>query len=259
MKIQLLRHAATIIEFAGKKLLVDPMLSAAGTRSSISTKRKGKDLKNPLVDIPMGKAELERLISSVDAVLITHIHTDHFDDFKGDFLSKDIKIFCQPEDANAFKVAGFTDINQVSSTMKWNGIEIVRTKCHHGGILVRKIMGKGSGYFLKAFGEKTLYITGDTIWCGFVEDTIKEYSPDIIIIYGGGAKLPFGRSITMDEKDIEKVCEVSKEAQKVIVHMEAMNHCLLNRDKLKRYLKEKNCIDSVHIPRDGEVIDLGVR
>lgn len=258
MKIQLLRHATTIIEFAGKRILVDPVLSPAGVRKPFPTKRNGKKSRNPLVDIPIGKSELNRLINSVDAVLITHTHLDHFDDLKGVFLSKNIQIFCQPEDVGILKDIGFTEIKAIDSTLEWEGINIIRTKCKHGGKFLSRIMGKGSGYLLKASREKTLYITGDTVWCSFVEDTIKQNNPEVIIIYGGEAQLPFGRSITMNEKDIKKVCETSTESQKVIIHMEAMNHCLLKRDILKKYLHEANFESNMHIPSDGEIIDLNI-
>lgn len=256
MKIQLLRHATTIIEFAGKRILVDPVLSPAGVGNPFPTKKNGKGLRNPLVDIPIEKTELNPLITSVDAILITHTHSDHFDDLKGEFLPKNIQIFCQPEDVDFFNKIGFNDITAIESTLEWNGINIIRTKCNHGGLFWRSLMGKVSGYLLKANGEKTLYITGDTIWCSFVEDTIKQYSPQTIIIYGGAAQLPFGRPITMNEKDIEKVCETSIESQKVIIHMEAMNHCLLKRAGLKKHLQEANFISNIKIPNDGEIVDL---
>lgn len=258
MKIQLLRHATTIIEFAGKRILVDPVLSPAGVTKPIPTKKNGKRSRNPLVDIPIEKTELNRIINSVDAILITHTHLDHFDDLKGLFLPKNIQMFCQPEDVDILKDIGFSYIKAIDFTLEWEGINIIRTKCNHGGKFLKRIMGKGSGYLLKASHEKTLYITGDTVWCSLVEDTIKLYNPKTIIIYGGAAQLPFGRPITMNEKDIEKVCETSKESKKVIIHMEAINHCLLKRDRLRNYLHEANIISNIYIPNDGEIIDLSM-
>lgn len=255
MKIQLLRHATAVIEFTGKTILVDPVLSPAGAMNPFPTKRNSKKLKNPLVDIPIEKAQLDQLLNSVDAVLITHTHSDHLDDITRELVSENIQIFCQPEDVETLKKKGFSNIQAVENILEWSGISIIRTECKHGGFLLRRIMGQGSGYLLKAANEKTLYITGDTIWCNVVEETIKQYNPEMIIIYGGAAQLPFGRSITMNEKDIEKVCEISKESQKIILHMEAMNHCLLKRDELKKYLYERNILKNVHIPKDGEYID----
>lgn len=258
MEIQLLRHATTIIEFAGKKFLVDPVLSPAGVSKPIPTKGNGKGLRNPLVDIPFEKRELDRLINSVDAILITHTHSDHFDEFSGELLPKNIQIICQPEDTDVFTRIGFTDIHPIESTLEMDGIKIFRTKCNHGGIYWRRKMGIGSGYVLKASGEQSLYITGDTVWCTYVDDTIRKYNPEVIIIYGGAARFPVGRSITMNEDDIKKVCEASKESQKIIIHMEAINHCLQNRNDLRNFLYKANIISNIHIPNDGETIDLSI-
>lgn len=260
MKIQLLRHATTIIEYGGKKFLVDPVLCPAGVRNPFPTKEIRNWLKNPLINIPIEKIELDQLINSIDAILITHTHSDHFDDFKGEFFPRDIKIFCQPEDVNMLTNIGFNQIEPIEVKLEWNGINIIRTECNHGGIYLRRLMGKGSGYVLKGNREKALYITGDTIWCDFVQDTIKQYNPEVIIIYGGAAQLPFGRSITMNEKDIEKVCQTSKKSQKIIVHMEAINHCLLKRNILNNYLNRENIANTnnVHIPKDGQIIVLDI-
>jgi hypothetical protein len=38
--------------------------------------------------------------------------------------------------------------------------------------------------------------------------------------------------------------------------MEAFNHCLLTREKLRAYLKEKNLSGQVLVPNDGEEISL---
>lgn len=256
MKIQLLRHATTIVEFAGKKILIDPVLSPAGVKNPIPTKRSGKGLRNPLVDIPIEKTELERLINSVDAILVTHLHSDHFDDFSGELLPKNKPVICQPEDMQVFKKMGFSHIYPIKDTLDWEGINIIRTKCNHGGIYWRRKMGIGSGYVLKAVAEKTLYITGDTIWCTYVNDTIKKHNPETIIIYAGAAQFPLGRSITMNENDIKKVCQASKDSQKIIIHMEAINHCLLKRSDLREFLNTENIVSNIYVPNDGETIDL---
>ncbi|QJW48740.1 hypothetical protein HA075_25815 [bacterium BFN5] len=50
MKARLIRHATILLIYHGKTILVDPMLSAAGTMSPVVNSANGR--LNPLVDVP---------------------------------------------------------------------------------------------------------------------------------------------------------------------------------------------------------------
>lgn len=50
-------------------------------------------------------------ILDVDAVIVTHIHLDHFDPSAIELIPKDMKIFTQNDDeARQIKEAGFKDV-----------------------------------------------------------------------------------------------------------------------------------------------------
>lgn len=64
-------------------------------------------LNNPIVDLPV----LMEQILDVDAVIVTHIHLDHFDPSAIELIPKDMKIFTQNDDeARQIKEAGFKDV-----------------------------------------------------------------------------------------------------------------------------------------------------
>ena len=46
---------------------------------------------NPLVDLPM---PVEDIINGIDAVIVTHLHLDHWDDIAKEVLPKRNKIIC---------------------------------------------------------------------------------------------------------------------------------------------------------------------
>lgn len=255
MKLRLIRHATVLLTYGGQRILIDPMLSSAGMNHPIPTRGVGKDQRNPTAELPMDAIELQALVNSLDAVLLTHTHDDHWDDAAKALLPKDISVLCQVEDADGLRKHGYENIVPIASNARWSTMEINRTPAHHGGFIIRRKMGVTSGFILQAQGEPTLYIPGDTIWCKPVKDALQKFKPDAVILYAGAAQLPFGRSITMNAQDITKVCHTAPSASIIAVHMEAINHCLLTREALRQRLKEKGLDTRVQIPKDGETMD----
>jgi L-ascorbate metabolism protein UlaG (beta-lactamase superfamily) len=247
MIIQHIRHATMNIQYAGATILLDPMLSPAGAMPPVPN--SANDRANPTADL---KAPVAALLEA-DAVLLTHTHRDHLDPFASEMLPKTVRFYCQPKDACLLREQGFQDVVPIEQVYEWDaGIRITRTSGRHGtGILGWK-MGPVSGFVLQAPNEPTLYIAGDTIWCEDVENAIAEYRPDVIVLFAGAAQFLQGGSITMDKQDVVKVCRSSPDAQIVVAHMEAWNHCLLTRTELSAYLTRRGLHEKVHIPEDGE-------
>jgi L-ascorbate metabolism protein UlaG (beta-lactamase superfamily) len=50
LKLQLVRHATLLLDYAGMKVLIDPMLSDAGAMSAIQNSPQPRP--NPLVPLP---------------------------------------------------------------------------------------------------------------------------------------------------------------------------------------------------------------
>lgn len=256
MKIHHLRHAAMILTYAGRRILVDPMLSDEGASNPIPTRDPGKGRRNPITALPVHREELLSLINTLDAVLVTHTHGDHWDDAGKALIPKYLPILCQAEDQDGLKQLGFKTVIPITQEARWSKIQIHRYPAYHGGFLIRRKMGVVSGFTLQAKGEPTLYIAGDTIWCQPVKTAIRQVQPEVIIIYSGAAQLPYGRSITMNEHDVTKVCQAAPHASIVAVHMEAINHCLLTRDELRNHLANKSLAHRVIIPQNGETVEL---
>jgi len=105
---------------------------------------------------------------------------------------------------------------------------------------------------LRAGGEPTLYVAGDTVWCPEVEEAITVHSPDWIVVNAGGARFLHGGTITMEAGDVVAVAGAAPAARIVAVHMEAINHCLESRAALSRALEAAGVADRVHVPADGE-------
>ncbi|MDP9457681.1 MAG: MBL fold metallo-hydrolase [Actinomycetota bacterium] len=244
MEIRLVRHATLVVRLSGKTLLVDPMLSPPGAMPPIQN--TPNDDRNPLVPLP----DLD--LSSLDAVLVTHTHADHFDGAAAEALRKDLPLLCQPEDEGRLSSNGFSDVRPVNDSLRWEDIEVHRSGGRHGTGEIGARMAPVCGFVLHASGEPVLYVAGDTIWCPEVDDALQKHHPDVVVVNAGAARFNEGDPITMTSGDVAEVVRHADGATVVAVHMEAINHCLLGRDELHSSLTHLGASEGVAIPADGE-------
>ncbi|WP_404986275.1 MBL fold metallo-hydrolase [Chryseobacterium sp. M5] len=251
--VQLVRNATLVIDYDGKKILVDPMLSPKGAIDSWAGIQK-----NPTVELTM---PVEDIVKDVDLVIVTHTHEDHFDKPASNTLNKSVQLIMQPADKDFFKKEGFTNATAVEDQKVWNGITIHRVEGKHGSGKVLKMMGKTSGFVLQAKNQPTVYIVGDTIWNEDIKKDIKKFKPDYIIVNSGGALIKgFGDTpIIMNEMQTMDLIGASGKAKVIAVHMNALDHCFTTRDILKKKAAElKIGKDKLIIPEDGEKLTLSL-
>lgn len=245
MKLQLIRHATLWLQYAGVNFLIDPMFSDIGVNPPIINSTN--DRRNPLVPLPFAILDEMR----PDAVVVTHLHRDHWDDAAVAALSKTTPILCQPGDDATIASSGFTSVTTIHATLSFKGVTIIRTRGQHGTGEIGKKMGSVSGFVLKADNEPALYIAGDTIWCDDVKQALDTNQPDITVINAGGARFAVGDPITMDGDDVVNLCQYAPYTKVVAVHMDTINHCLVTRADLYSRLTIEGLLEQVAIPRDG--------
>ncbi|SES73880.1 L-ascorbate metabolism protein UlaG, beta-lactamase superfamily [Nitrosospira multiformis] len=252
MKFTQLRNATIIIGYAGKKFLVDPMLAEKGAFPGFEG-TINSHLANPLVDLPVPMDE----ILDVDAVIVTHIHPDHWDEAAINLVPKDMLIFAQNEkDAVEIRAQGFRNVRALGESTVFDDITFIKTPGRHGGEKTVEewgdLLGHVSGVVFKHPNEKTLYIAGDTVWYEGVEENLKKYEPDVVVLNSGDAQVLGYEPIIMDKKDVYEVCKAAPKATVIASHMEAVNHAMLSRKELREFLSEKNVAQRVLVPEDGE-------
>lgn len=246
MNIQLIRHATLWLEYGGAAFLIDPMFSDKGVNPPIAG--SGDERRNPLVPLP---GPLDAWLAP-DAVLVTHLHPDHWDEAAQHALSKSSVILCQQGDKEEIGAAGFTDVREIQASETFRDVTIYRTDGRHGTGETGRRMGRVSGFVFRAKGEPTLYIAGDTIWCEEVRTALDTYKPDMTIVNAGGARFAVGDAITMDESDVLALVEYAPYTRVAAVHMDTINHCHVTRNVLRNVLAEKKALDRVFVPEDGD-------
>jgi L-ascorbate metabolism protein UlaG (beta-lactamase superfamily) len=231
MKVTLVRHATLLLETSLGRILVDPMLRAAGTMPPIEN--TPNPVPNPLVELPM---PAEEVVRDVDLCIVTHLHGDHFDDAADALLPRDLPILTQPESAEGLRARGLRNVATEHA-------EIAMTRGRHGTGEIGAAMGAVSGWVVDG-----LYVAGDTIWCEEVEAALDEHRPRAVVVNGSGARFLVGDKIVMDVDDVRRV-RAATDATVVVVHLEAINHCIEPRSAYRG-------IDGVLVPDDRESIEL---
>jgi L-ascorbate metabolism protein UlaG (beta-lactamase superfamily) len=235
MRLTLVRHATLILELEGRRILVEPMLDDAGARDPVEDTPRQR--RNPLVPLPF---PAEEVVRGLDAVLVTHLHQDHFDETGARLVPRDVPVFCQPEDEERLKDVGL-DARPVDDELAWDGLRIGGR--HGAEEEVAKALAPVSGFVLGG-----LYIAGDTVWCREVEEAIERHRPKVAVVNASGARFLESGPLVMTAAEVREV--VARVPKVVVVHLEAINHCLESRAEIR------DAVPDALVPEDGETLEL---
>ncbi|WON74067.1 hypothetical protein [Nitrosospira sp. Is2] len=211
-----------------------------------------------MVDLPVSINE----VLDVDAVIVTHIHPDHWDEAAINLAPKDVLIFAQNEkDAGEIKAQGFSNIRVLAENTVFDGITLIKPPGKHGRGKTLEDLGIYWGtsrvlYLSIPMKRRSISqgirIAGDTVRYEGVEENLKKYDPDVIILNSGDGQVLDYDPIIMDKKDVYEVYKAAPRATIIASHMESVNHAMLSRKELREFLSEKNMTQRVLMPEDGE-------
>jgi L-ascorbate metabolism protein UlaG (beta-lactamase superfamily) len=247
MRLRLLRNATLKLDILGRTILIDPFFAPKGTRSSFAGRAP-----NPLIDLP---ASPEQILSGVELVIVSHLHSDHFDPVAQSLVPRHLPLVCQPGDEEKIRSYGFKEVTPLTGFLDWQGISFERREGSHGLGPVVKKMGSVMGFSITAKGEPAIYWAGDTMLYPAVEKIIAETKPDVIVIHPCGARWE-GDLIAMDAAEAVAVCRLAPGSVVIATHMEALDHATVTRDELRQYsLKQGITPQQLLIPQDGEALE----
>ena len=248
MDLRLIRNATLRLHYGGVDFLIDPML---GVRHAIRPMGDSPD-RNPTADLP---CSIDEVLDGVDAVIVSHLHPDHFDEAAFGMVSRHLPVLCQAGDGDKLSGAGF-DATELTANTHYHDVEITPVSATHGSGPILERMGSVTGLLFRAGGEPALYWSGDTILNDAVRDTIAFAQPDVIVTHSGGATAG-GTTIIMDADDTLEVACLAPSAIVIAVHLEAVAHAPVTRSAL-RAAADAAGIEPwrLRIPADGETITL---
>ncbi|MEL7464798.1 MAG: MBL fold metallo-hydrolase [Pseudomonadota bacterium] len=270
------RNATAKLTYAGTTFLLDPMLSPKGALPSFAGVAP-----NPTIDLPVEAGEI---VSGIDAVVISHMHGDHFDSAAAEALDKRLPVFTprngapsdksRPQDLTPFvdslRAFGFENVTEIASDaadhVEFRGVAIRQVFALHGKGALGDLMGGVNGLIFEAEGHPTLYWAGDTIFDeeGRVRAILEEVKPDVIVAHTGGPVIEALSPdlLLMDAAEAVDFAacafDANPKAEIIAIHMEALDHCFSTRSDLAQALERlpSELRRRVRIPADGEDVVL---
>ncbi|HIS74755.1 TPA: MBL fold metallo-hydrolase [Candidatus Galligastranaerophilus intestinavium] len=258
MKITQVRNATIIVEYNETKFLIDPWLGPKDYMEGFESALNSQ-IRQPRVELPF---EIEKTVD-VDAVILTHFHPDHFDEYAVNALNKDIKFFVQSQkDLEIIKSYGFKNLEVMTQQgIDYKNIKLYKTDCQHGKREIIKPLCESIGMPYDAMGvvfksnnEKTLYVAGDTIWCDEVSEAIDKFEPEIIVVNACAATVINGERLIMNIDDVRQVIKKAPKSTIIASHMDTVSHLTVTRKDLEEF-REKESVKNLLIPDDGEVLN----
>lgn len=267
MKFTQIRSALSIVDFANVRFLIDPMLSAKFTMPAVPMTLNCAP-GNPTTDLPANFSTVKSL-ANVDAVIVTHLHFDHFDDAAKKLLPKTVPVFAQSEnDAREIAAAGFTDVRVLEKNgSDFKTVRLFKTDCEHGkSDLVMCAGYEKVGFSAEASGvvfaanvpgleRQSFYLAGDTVFSSAVINAIEKYRPGIIAVNAAGAEFPRGHLLIMNEYDVLTLMRRYPELDVIATHLDGVSHATVSSDELRAFAAT-NGLARLRIPAAGETISL---
>ena len=192
--------ATTLLRLGPFTLLTDPNFLHRGQWAHLGRGLRSRRLTEP--------ALMPTQLPALDAVLLSHMHGDHWDRIATRSLPKDTPVVTTPEAAACLGKRGFTD---TSDLRPWQSHELTRGTdtlritsvpgVHGPGPLARLLPEvMGSVLELVRDGEVRWrgYISGDTLFRPVLGEVLQRCGPlDVLIPHLGGTKVG-GVLLTMD-------------------------------------------------------------
>jgi len=212
--------ATTILRIGSFTLLTDPNFVHRGERLHLGYGLFSKRLTEPA----MQPEDLPKL----DALLLSHLHADHFDGVARDKLRRDLPILTTRAAATRLSEWGFAatvPLNTWETHTLTRGDErltVTSAPGTHGPALVSKLMPPVMGSVVEyAVGLETrlrLYVTGDTLFRPWLREVAERFGHlDAVVAHLGGTRA-FGVLVTMDAEQGANLVDLLRPDVTIPVH-----------------------------------------
>jgi L-ascorbate metabolism protein UlaG (beta-lactamase superfamily) len=213
--------ATAVVRLGSFTVLTDPNFLHQGQRAYLGRGLWSRRLTDPAMDV----GELPRL----DAVVLSHLHGDHFDRVARRGLARDQPVLTTPQAATRLRDWGFhsTGLDTWASAAlgdEREGLRVTSLPAIHARGLMGRLLPPVMGSMLELVRDgdvvRRVYVTGDTL-TGDHLDRIAERYPavDAAIVHLGGTRVLL-HTVTMDDRQGVDCLERVRPRQVVPVHFD---------------------------------------
>jgi L-ascorbate metabolism protein UlaG (beta-lactamase superfamily) len=250
--------ATTVLRLGPFTLLTDPNFLHRGQRAYLGKGLFSKRLTEPSLqphDLP-----------PLDAVLLSHLHGDHFDRVARSQLGRDLPILTTPPASRKLAAWGFGEARGMAT---WERAELTRGDARLGVTavpgqhapgpaqrLLPPVMGSVLTLEDAAHPPLRVYVTGDTLYRPWLREVAEAAGPlDAMVIHLGGTRL-LGLLVTMDGVEGAALVELVRPTITVPVHHDDYT---VFRSPLEEFLgvcRTRNAPTTVRTVGRGETVSL---
>lgn len=213
--------ATTLIEIGGVRVLTDPALDPAGRRYSFGFGTGSTKTQEPAtVDL-----------SNLDVVLISHDqHADNLDEAGRALLPSAKQVVTTPGGAKRLGLGVGLD---EWATVAASGLRITATPARHGPPLSRPIVGHVIGFLIDAGQKKPLYISGDTVYFGGIEEIARRTKVGAALLHLGGVRFGISGPLryTFNGAEAARAAKLLEADTIVPLHYDGWEHFREPRDQ----------------------------
>ena len=250
--------ATTLLRLGGFTLLTDPNFLHRGQRAYLGKGLWSKRLTEPA----MQPADLPEL----DAVLLSHLHGDHFDRVARSELPRRQPVLTTPAAARRLDRWGFTThaLKTWSSHTLTRGDETLTVQAlpavHARGVmgaLLPPVMGSLLEHRVGARTTRRVYISGDTLTGEHVSEIARRHPDlDVAVVHLGGTRVLM-HTVTMDaEQGVDLVRRVSPR-ETVPVHYDDYGVFASPLSAFERLLERSGLPTRLRSVPRGATVELG--
>ncbi|MBJ7324219.1 MAG: MBL fold metallo-hydrolase [Rhodococcus sp.] len=265
-------NATALISFGDITLLTDPNFLHAGQYAYLGHGLVSKRLREPAMDID----ELPR----VDAVLLSHMHGDHWDRRTEAHLDPGTPIITTAHATKRLQRRGFGAAEALStwgSTVVQRGnttATVTAMPGRHGPTwtqtlrLVPPVMGSMIEFEHTTSGNEAdrlrIYVSGDTLYVDDLAEIPYRYpSIDTGVFHLGGTTLPFGQSpkrglmVTMDAVQGAQAVELIDAKRSIPIHFDDYGVFASSLTEFEDETHRQGLADRITYVRRGETVAIG--
>lgn len=251
-------NATTLLRLGGFTLLTDPNFITRGQRVYLGKGLWTKRLTDPAIlpgDLP-----------DLDAVLLSHLHGDHWDRIAYATIDRETPIVTTQAAARTLSSRGFRatadlrpwqvhEIGGDGETLRITSVPGV-----HGPGPLAKVLPPVMGSVLELYrgGEVTWrgYVTGDTLYRPWLGEVLQRCGPlDTVIAHLGGTKA-LGVTVTMDGRQGADLVELLRPPVTVPVHYDDYDRFASPLGDFVREVAERRVPGELRTVSRGETISL---